>query len=402
MRRLAGFLAVTLAVAVAGLPAGSGPAVAYDLESELAEVAEDINAVKSAIDDAQSEGTEVADTILETDARLTGLVGDLNRTEADLGALQGQVTTRRDSLDETREDLKDQYRALEVTRFDLQSTREDARTRALQIYMGGGRDSLGTVLFTAEEITTLGVGLEYASQIADSTDKLVNRLETLEALSLRQAELIGGREQALEDDVIALEGQQSQLEELAASVTAQRDEVHRELDAQRAALREVRAEIEHFERELDGLEAEQGRIRQLILAEQSQGTEAPSGVFVRPVPGAVTSTFGYRTHPILGTRRLHTGIDMRGGSGTPIRAAASGRVILAAYYGGYGNAVIIDHGGGVTTLYAHQSRLAVSKGSQVGAGETIGYVGSTGLSTGPHLHFEVRENGTPVNPLSYL
>ncbi len=120
------------------------------------------------------------------------------------------------------------------------------------------------------------------------------------------------------------------------------------------------------------------------------------------VVSQITSPFGYRVHPILGTRRLHTGIDMSAGSGTPIRAAASGRVILAAYYGGYGNAVIIDHGGGISTLYAHQSRIAVSKGSQVGAGDTVGYVGSTGFSTGPHLHFEVRQNGTPVNPVSYL
>jgi murein DD-endopeptidase MepM/ murein hydrolase activator NlpD len=401
VRRVAGIVGIVLAMGVASLsPVGS--ALAQDLDADLADIADDINAVKAQIASAQSQRTEVADSILDTDARLTALVEDLRATEADLDALQTEVADRRETLDETREDLQSQYQALELTRFDLQSTRQDARSRALQIYMGGGRGSLGTVLFTAEEMTTLGVGLEYASQIADSTDQLVNRLETLEILSLRQAELIAEREDALELEVVRLEEQGSLLEELADIVTERRDEVQRELDGQRALLQSVRSDIDLFEKELDGLEAEQARIEQLIRSESSSGGSAPSGIFVRPVPGGITSGFGYRVHPILGTRRLHTGVDMSAGSGTPIRAAAAGRVILAAYYGGYGNAVIIDHGGGISTLYAHQSRIGVSKGTQVGAGDTIGFVGSTGFSTGPHLHFEVRQNGSPVNPSSYL
>ena len=121
------------------------------------------------------------------------------------------------------------------------------------------------------------------------------------------------------------------------------------------------------------------------------------------MPGApVTSPYGYRIHPIYGTSRLHTGIDYGASEGTPIRASADGVVVSASWFGGYGNATIIDHGGGLATLYGHQSSMGVSAGQKVTAGQTIGRVGCTGDCTGPHVHFEVRVNGDPVNPANYL
>jgi murein DD-endopeptidase MepM/ murein hydrolase activator NlpD len=122
------------------------------------------------------------------------------------------------------------------------------------------------------------------------------------------------------------------------------------------------------------------------------------------LPGApITSPFGYRVHPIYGDSRLHTGVDMGASEGTPIRAAGAGIVISAGWNsGGYGNLTIIDHGGGLTTLYAHQSSMAVSANMRVTQGQVLGRVGCTGSCTGPHLHFEVRQNGTPVNPMNYI
>jgi murein DD-endopeptidase MepM/ murein hydrolase activator NlpD len=114
------------------------------------------------------------------------------------------------------------------------------------------------------------------------------------------------------------------------------------------------------------------------------------------------SKYGWRVHPILGVRKLHEGIDIWAPSGTPIHAAASGTVIWAGPRNGYGNAVIIDHGSGVGTVYAHQSVVAVSPGQSVGRGEVIGYVGQTGLAAGPHLHFEVRVGGKTYDPLAYV
>lgn len=130
--------------------------------------------------------------------------------------------------------------------------------------------------------------------------------------------------------------------------------------------------------------------------------EQPPGAWASPVPGRVTSKFGRRLHPILGVWKMHTGVDMSGKTGTPIIAVASGKVTHSGPRGGYGNLVTIEHAGGLETRYAHQSKVAVSVGDRVLAGQVIGYVGSTGMSTGPHLHFEVRQDGNPVDPLPYL
>ena len=132
-------------------------------------------------------------------------------------------------------------------------------------------------------------------------------------------------------------------------------------------------------------------------------TPGPSG-FIRPVSGPITSPFGYRTDPITGATAFHSGIDFGASCGTPIKAAATGtvfQVVPEASSGGYGNMTIIKHGGNIATLYGHQSSIVVSPGQTVLIGQTIGYVGSTGKSTGCHLHWEVRVNGTPVNPAAY-
>ncbi|MEM9451156.1 MAG: peptidoglycan DD-metalloendopeptidase family protein [Cyanobacteria bacterium P01_E01_bin.6] len=141
-------------------------------------------------------------------------------------------------------------------------------------------------------------------------------------------------------------------------------------------------------------------IQQRLAA--SQGIVRGTGRFVFPTNGRITSGFGNRVHPILGYRRFHSGIDFGASYGTTIRAADSGQVIFAGWYGGYGRAVVINHGNGLTTLYAHASRLLVSEGTNVQQGQAIAAVGSSGLSTGPHLHFEVRRNGSPINPRDFL
>lgn len=168
-------------------------------------------------------------------------------------------------------------------------------------------------------------------------------------------------------------------------------------------LEELRDEMGDLREQYEELDRENDRIVSQLQAFQARSLGGSfGGKFIRPVSGRITSGFGNRFHPVLKRTRLHAGIDFGAPTGTPIRAAASGVVVSASYRGGYGNTVIIDHGGGYATLYGHCSRVYVSAGQRVAQGQRIAAVGSTGLSTGPHLHFEIRINGRPVNPMGRL
>lgn len=241
----------------------------------------------------------------------------------------------------------------------------------------------------------------------------------------------------IEADKRLLEKQTREQQQVEAEFQSRKQQYASDMDRKRDLLQGVQEQREAAEDELDGLAeeaeamtstiqalSEQLRMRREALrrakeqaqastgaghrtTRQSRNAEPPShdeiapvwhGGFIRPVHGPITSGFGNRYHPILHRRKMHTGIDFGVGYGTPIHAAGGGVVIMATYTRGYGNCVVIDHGNGVTTLYGHCSALSVSAGENVSQGQVIGRVGSTGLSTGPHLHFEVRHNGVPVAP----
>ncbi len=166
----------------------------------------------------------------------------------------------------------------------------------------------------------------------------------------------------------------------------------------------MRAERATQEEAVRELELESGRIRDLILRSTTWGRGGTiltlgNGLLVWPVSGRISSGYGWRIHPIFGTREFHTGIDIAAPWGTPIEAAADGTVLFTGWMRGYGMLVILDHGNGLSTTYSHLSSYSVHVGQRVKRGQVIARIGSTGWSTGPHLFFEVRENGRPVNPL---
>ena len=184
-----------------------------------------------------------------------------------------------------------------------------------------------------------------------------------------------------------------------------RQQVAAEVAKQNDLLGQLRSRKSEFQAQIVALQRQSDSLASQLRGRQSGQALVPSGhgVLSVPIPGApITSGFGPRVHPIYGDVRMHTGIDFGASSGTPIRAAADGVVVSAGPLGGYGNATVIDHGNGLATLYGHQSSIAVAPGQRVRRGQVIGYVGCTGLCTGPHLHFEVRVRGTPVDPMQYL
>ena len=174
---------------------------------------------------------------------------------------------------------------------------------------------------------------------------------------------------------------------------------------QNDVLGQLQARKAEFQGQIAALQRQSDSLAASLRGRQAGQALAPSGhgIFSLPIPGApITSGFGPRVHPIYGDVRVHTGIDFGASYGTPIHAAADGVVVSAGPLGGYGNATVIDHGNGLATLYGHQSSIAVAPGQSVRRGQVIGYVGCSGLCTGPHLHFEVRVRGTPVDPMQYL
>lgn len=183
-------------------------------------------------------------------------------------------------------------------------------------------------------------------------------------------------------------------QERALAVAAAREQ------REQVVLTSIQARKAEFERAAQRQQAASAAIEQTLTARPSRGTA--SRHFEFPADGPISSPFGWRVHPIFHTRRLHSGIDIGASYGSPVRAGASGTVAVAGVISGYGNAIVIDHGGGIATLYGHLSRFKVRVGQTVSAGATIGAVGNTGNSTGPHLHFEVRVQGVPVDPMPYL
>jgi murein DD-endopeptidase MepM/ murein hydrolase activator NlpD len=375
-------------------------ASAYDLNDDLEEVNRRIDQMNADINSANASRTSVVADIVETRDALAIRQAELAATEEEISATEDEISNHQRTLEILRIQLQQSYQSLAETRIRLDDSKQQARDWVRAAYIGSSSGT-ETIALSAESLTSVYVGLQYLDYLAADTDRALLEYESLQTQEVRLQEQIRADEEEVNLQIEELDVIKAGLDALAVTQVELAEEVATELAALTAKLDAVDATIAEFEDELEALEAEQARVERLIEEEASREGEAP-GVLVRPVPGEITSPFGMRLHPIYGYYRMHNGVDMRAGYGQAISAGASGRVILAAYYGGYGNTIILDHGGGMTTLYAHQSSFNVSYGDQVAAGDVIGYVGSTGASTGPHLHFEVRLSGEPVDPADYI
>ena len=396
LRRLAVAVAVVAIVTAA-------PAEADDLDDELAEVEAQIDDLVGDIDAASSERTDVVRRMQAIQGTISELRVELAVAEQALEDSTWQLNLERVNLDHAREQLADAYLQLADARDELAAGKESAEAAVLQLYMGSGQDTPGVVL-TSQSLTSATLRLDYLERVSAHTGGAVVKLQGLESVATVHQEMVLAREAAIDEQVQVLDFIEEQRASYAEIVAAQTALVAEQLDQQRALLAGVDADLAFFEGELASLESQQSELEALIAAETDPGGDVAisAGGYVRPVPGAITSVFGPRLHPILGYTRMHSGVDMTAPYGQTIRAMEAGRVILAGPYGGYGNTVVIDHGGGMTTLYAHQSSLNVSYGDTVQAGDIVGAAGASGLATGPHLHFEVRVGGQAVDPAPYL
>jgi murein DD-endopeptidase MepM/ murein hydrolase activator NlpD len=382
----------------------SAPAAADDLEDQLGEVEAQIDGLLADIDEASGERTDVVTQITGIQRTIDGLRAELSAAEQALEDSTRQLNLQRVGLEQAKRALADAQLRLAEAEVAVSDGTAAAEEAVRRLYMGSGQEIPGVVI-TADSLGAATLTLDYLQRVSDQANAAVVELETLEVAAATHRDVVVGRQAAIAEQIELLEFIDQQRATHAEEVAAQTALVEDRLAAQRSLLSEVDREIAFFEGELTELEGQQAELEALIATETDPGgasVAVSAGGYVRPVPGATTSPYGPRLHPILGYVRMHTGVDMTAPHGQAVRAMSSGRVILASTYGGYGTTVVIDHGGGMTTLYAHQSSLNVSYGDSVQAGDIVGNAGATGLATGPHLHFEVRLNGRTTDPAPYL
>ncbi|MEN8114918.1 MAG: peptidoglycan DD-metalloendopeptidase family protein [Actinomycetota bacterium] len=398
MNRLPRLLALGLisALLVSVVPAVS----AGDLDNDLSKVKKRIESLSDEIAATSSNRSALARDIEATRKRMDDVLASMEDMEAELLAIETAITERKGALRIVHSDLHAQYQMLALTRSELGTARDDAVRYAQDSYMGAGH-GLPVVALAADAWTDIGIGLAYLEQVTADGTASIKRFESLLIDEEATKKTIAAREEALTADLAGLEQDELRIGALQDELEDAKESLDEEFSRQRTLLAKYDAQIEEIENEIGALEREQSSIKKLI-AERAKPKGKKPGQLVRPVPGRISSGFGPRVHPIYGYKRMHSGVDMDGAMGQKIVAAAAGTVIFSGVKGGYGNTIMIDHGGGMVTLYAHQSKFAVSNGARVKAGQVIGYVGSTGVSTGPHLHFEVRINGAPVNPAKYI
>ncbi|MDD2485863.1 MAG: peptidoglycan DD-metalloendopeptidase family protein [bacterium] len=314
---------------------------------------------------------------------------DLNRTQGALAQTRYELDRVSDRLATVKMELAAVQVRLQEARIRTEQHHHDLEDRLVRMYKYG-RVSCMEVFLSAGNFSSFVNRLNFLRLVARQDLNILNDF-------IRQKEALA----ATEREVAA---KQQEINHLKQQVS-QKERVYRaQAWAQGAALQDIRAQRARYEQELAQLEISSNQVERMIrrLMNTPQGRRRSAvawhGSFALPVNGRITSEFGYRTHPIFKTRRMHTGIDIAVPMGTPVCASAAGEVIYTGNWGGYGLVVIIDHGGGLSTLYAHNSRIASHAGKKVSQGQVIAYAGSTGFSTGPHVHFEVRRNGVPVNP----
>ncbi len=336
--------------------------------------------------------------LAEIDARSARLTGMLAWTELEIKVAKADHSTAISVREQTEGELA-------IVRAELADEELRLKRQAVEAFMGGSssNESILTTVLNAGSIDEVESLREYAHIALDDQEGTITSIEDLEVRvdellvaknSLeREAAVAVARVEAFESQV---EENTSELGELRALAETEEIELRRQL----AEIQTVRTE---YEQRLNALEQDSDSASAALQRAQASQTPGPPPRMHSPLLVAeISSGFGPRMHPIWGNRRMHNGLDYGGNSGDEIFAAAAGVVVMAELRGGYGNVVVIDHGGQWGTLYAHQSAVNVVPGQQVARGEVVGWVGSTGHSTGPHLHFELRQLGAPRDPYNHI
>ncbi len=359
-----------------------------------------ISGLRQDIADAKSKEGALTSDIEAANQRIDALGGDIGSLTALIDDLQSELDAHRGRLEQLKEKVEDQTAGIIHLESEFAIAQARLEERLIELYQSEDTDAFG-ILLQVQSLGDLVDQFEYFESIGRQDQAIAEQIQTLrdELRVAREQTRLTKVEVADETQVLA----RKTAEQVAAreALVARQNALAAARDSRASVLASVRSNRHQAEEDVEAMAAESAKLAAQIQASSggsgggSTGDGSSSSGFIWPVSGVVTSGFGWRWG------RMHEGIDIAAPLGTPIRAAAAGRIIFAGVMSGYGNITIIDHGNGLATAYAHQSSFALSGGS-VSQGTVIGYVGMTGNSTGPHLHFEVRVNGSPVDPMGYL
>jgi murein DD-endopeptidase MepM/ murein hydrolase activator NlpD len=373
-------------------------------QRELSELQSRIDRARARI--GRKKGTErvLTTQITRYSRRIRHLQGHI----ATLGTRQQRIEidldVKRSQLERLRSDLRAERARLVRLRHRLAETRRVLRARLVEIYKAGKPD-LVTVVLNSDGFADLLERSEFIARISDQDRRIVALVGSAKADAVRSEKRLSRLEDRQQRVTEAVQARRDEVAEIKMQLIGTRVGYARTKAGKAAALDKVRVDRAHLQDHVDDLEAASNRIAgQLAAAQRQNAGDLPirrgSGSMIWPVNGSISGAFGEQR-----PGHIHAGIDIAAAQGTPIHAADDGRVVLmqgVGASGGYGNYTCVQHTTTLSTCYAHQSRFGTSMGTKVGKGEVIGYVGNTGHSFGAHLHFEVRVNGTPVQPLNYL
>jgi murein DD-endopeptidase MepM/ murein hydrolase activator NlpD len=352
---------------------------------------------RAQIEDKKAQEGVLSTTIQRYGTRIDAVQGEISATEVRLDRAQQSLDAQKAELLAVRDRLEEAQDRLERLRSELVTARKVLAARLVEIYKADAPDAL-TVVLEADGFGDLLERAEFLDRISDQDREITDRVRRLRDQAKAQAVKLAELEQREQLAAERILRWRDQIAAVEAQLVGSRDELAAARADKRGALTQVRDQRGVLEDDLASLEAEQAKVQAALAGSPAPGPiKQGSGSLIWPVNGPVTGSFG-EARP----GHMHAGIDISVSEGTPIRAADAGRVALMGWVGGYGNYTCVQHTASLSTCYAHQSRFATSNGASVSQGQVIGYSGNTGNSTGPHLHFEVRVGGSPVDPLGYL
>src|SRR5215216_4252872 len=331
--------------------------------------------------------------------RIDALQGDITQLQTKQVRLEADLAAKRTELAQIQEDLRRERLRLARLRERLAEARVLLANRLVEIYKSDSPDVV-TVVLEADGFRELLERAEFMQRVSSQDAHIIQRVTKTKQDTAASAARLDKLERRAQDVARAIEGQVQQVVSVKSELVDQRNSYQAVRADKAQLLASTRSSRHDLEAHVEALEREQSAIV-ARLSSAGAGVAGPvrqgSGGLIWPVSGPITGVFGEQR-----PGHIHAGVDIAVPIGTPIRAAASGRVAIAGWVGGYGNYTCIQHAGALSTCYGHQNSIGVSVGQSVSQGQVIGASGNTGNSTGPHVHFETRINGNPVNPLGYL